>query len=117
MSDQESGSDKAEKRSSAETLNPKCRVCGHDLMEFRTGGRLGCPVDYGVFGETLAEFFMMNQSACIHVGKWPMRGPSRFEVLQLRADLREAISGQNYEVAAKIRDRLREMTEKRKVKQ
>ncbi|RLT09731.1 MAG: hypothetical protein DWI24_09530 [Planctomycetota bacterium] len=100
--------------STSAALNPKCTVCGQDLMQFRTGGRLGCPLDYEVFGETLTHFFETNQSALLHVGKWPKRGPSRFETLRWQAELRQAIVSQNYELAAQLRDRLQERKNQRK---
>ena len=79
-------------------LNPKCSVCGQDLMQFRTGGRLGCPLDYQVFAPTLSHFFETNQSASLH---W-------------QAEIRQAIVTQNYELAAQLRDRLRERKNQRK---
>lgn len=98
----------------SESLNPKCPVCGLDLMEFRTSGRLGCPIDYDIFANTLEAFFESNQLASLHVGKWPRRGPNRFEALKDRAELRLAIESQNYELAALLRDRIRDRTKQRK---
>ena len=91
-----------------ETLNPKCAVCGQDLMQFRTSGRLGCPLDYQVFGEAMLLFFETSQAASLHVGKWPKQGPSGFERLKWQAEMREAITRQDFEEAARLRDRLRE---------
>jgi protein arginine kinase activator len=114
MSSNPSESENSGVANAATTLNPKCSVCGQDLMQFRTGGRLGCPLDYQVFAPTLSHFFETNQSASLHVGKWPKRGPSRFETLRWQAEIRQAIVTQNYELAAQLRDRLRERKNQRK---
>jgi protein arginine kinase activator len=102
------GPDKNAGKPAHETLNPKCVVCGQDLMQFRTSGRLGCPLDYQVFGESMRHFFESSQAASLHVGKWPKRGPSGFERLKWQAEMREAITRQDFEEAARLRDRLRE---------
>lgn len=109
----ETGSDenaagKAEGKPAHERLNPRCSVCGQDLMQFRTSGRLGCPLDYVVFAESLGLFYETSQSASLHVGKWPKQGPSGFDTLRWQAEMREAIEKQDYERAARLRDCLRE---------
>ncbi|MBI1325503.1 hypothetical protein GC170_20250 [bacterium] len=93
--------------------NRKCPYCGLDTKGFRTTGRLGCPLDYDTFAAEIAPVFRSSQAASLHVGKWPKRGPSRFEALKLQFELRLAIERQDYETAAMIRDRMRDRTKPR----
>ena len=71
-------------------------------------------MDYDIFAHTLEAFYRSNQVASLHVGKWPSRGPNRFEALRDRAELLSAIESQNYELAAVLRDRIRDRTNQRK---
>jgi len=86
-----------------------CPDCGIKFMEFRTGGRLGCPADYDVFRHGLIPLISRNQGATRHVGKAPRRSRSGTDRARLRsrASLRDAIALEDYERAALIRDQLR----------
>ncbi len=46
-----------------------CPDCGIKFMEFRAGGRLGCPHDYWVFAKGLLPLFQRYHGATRHVGK------------------------------------------------
>ena len=85
-----------------------CPDCGIKFMEFRAGGRLGCPQDYRVFAAGLLPL----------VQRVPRRDPARGQGrpaprsgaghrLRLRTRLREAIAREDYEEAARLRDQLR----------
>ena len=84
-----------------------CPDCGMKFMEFRAGGRLGCPHDYRVFGRGLLPLGPAG----------PRRDPARGQGgppptgaghrLRLRTQLREAIAREDYEEAARLRDQLR----------
>jgi protein arginine kinase activator len=85
-----------------------CPDCGLKFMEFRIGGRLGCPGDYDVFGRGLVPLIRRAHGATRHVGKVPARRRSEAAGrLRLRAQLRDAIAREDYELAARLRDRLR----------
>jgi protein arginine kinase activator len=87
-----------------------CPTCGLRYMEFRHSGRLGCARDYEVFRvglEPLLERIHRHQR---HVGKVPRRlgdAARQDELLVLRRRLQEAIEGEAYEEAARLRDLLR----------
>jgi protein arginine kinase activator len=85
-----------------------CPDCGLRFMEFRIGGRLGCPTDYGAFVPGLLPLLKRTHSATRHVGKVPARRRGPDDRLRLRAQLREAIAREDYEAAAHLRDRLRQ---------
>jgi protein arginine kinase activator len=85
----------------------RCPDCGIKFMEFRAGGRLGCPQDYRVFARGLLPLVQRAHGATRHVGKAARPRPGAIHRLRLRSQLREAVSREDYEAAARIRDQLR----------
>lgn len=85
-----------------------CPDCGLNFMGFRAAGRLGCPNDYEVFARGLLPLLLRAHGATRHVGKVPRRRPAATPRLRLRAQLREAVAREDYERAARLRDRLRQ---------
>jgi protein arginine kinase activator len=88
-----------------------CPACGIKYMEFRAGGRLGCPHDYQVFRKPLLTLLKRIHRKTRHTGKIPIhsrrRADLQAEVLQLRQQLRRAVDKEAYEEAARLRDLLR----------
>jgi protein arginine kinase activator len=88
-----------------------CPACGIKYMEFRAGGRLGCPHDYQVFHKPLLALLKRIHRKTRHVGKVPRHSQRRAnleaEVLELRRQLRSAVDKEAYEEAARLRDLLR----------
>jgi protein arginine kinase activator len=76
-------------------------------MEFRAEGRLGCPQDYRVFSAGLLPLLQRYHGATRHVGKVARRPEGATQRLRLRTKLRAAIAREDYEEAARLRDRLR----------
>jgi protein arginine kinase activator len=92
-----------------ELAQRSCPICGLKFMEFRTGGRLGCPHDYQVFDRGLVPLIRRAHGASRHVGKVPRRRPdASVRTLELRAKLREAVAREDYEQAARLRDQIRQ---------
>jgi len=86
----------------------RCTLCGMKFMEFRTGGRLGCPHDYDLFRSGLLPIVLRSHGATRHVGKRPKRRDATAnQRLLFRARLRHAIDEEDYEQAAMLRDQLR----------
>lgn len=91
-----------------------CDVCGMTFAEFREHGQLGCPNDYDAFEKSLAPLLARAQEgATQHIGKVP-HGASDNEkkqnaLLRLRAELKEAITAEDYERAAVLRDQIKEL--------
>jgi protein arginine kinase activator len=98
----------------AEMLKTKCPVCGITYMEFKSSGRLGCATDYVVFKKALHPLLQRLHQADQHVGKVPSHMGANVakesEVLQLKRELDRAVQREDYERAAKIRDRIHEIT-------
>jgi protein arginine kinase activator len=90
-----------------ELAQSSCADCGVKFMEFRAGGRLGCPQDYWVFSKGLLPLLLRYHGATRHVGKVARRHEGASERLRLRTRLREAIAREDYEEAARLRDLLR----------
>lgn len=90
-----------------------CNVCGLSYSRFRETGRFGCGNCYKVFGDRLNPLFKKVHGNTIHTGKIPNRAGSRIKVLKevekLRQQLEEAIRNEEYEKAAAIRDKIREI--------
>lgn len=84
-----------------------CPDCGLKFMEFRAGGRLGCPRDYRVFAAGLLPLIQRYHGTTRHVGKTARPAGRADERLRLRTRLREAIAREDYEEAARLRDQLR----------
>lgn len=89
-----------------------CPACGIKYMEFRAEGRLGCPLDYAVFGSSLKPLLERIHRAGRHVGKSPRRrqftAAQQAELVDLQMRQRRAIETEAYEEAARLRDLLRE---------
>lgn len=91
-----------------ELARKTCPHCGLGYMEFRVEGRLGCPADYDCFEAGLTPLLAKSHGATRHVGKVAARGHRPSERLRLRCELRAAIAREDYEQAARLRDRLRQ---------
>ena len=91
-----------------------CPHCGITYAEFRARGRLGCPNDYEIFLEELQPLLeRIHHGGSQHVGKSPATSGGRSEadreLIELRRALAEAVQREQYEEAARIRDRIREI--------
>ena len=82
----------------------KCPACGYPVDSLQKTGRLGCAVCYEKFSVLLVEALTESQKGLTHLGKRPGRKLARRE--DLEAELRQLIQTEQYEEAAKIRDRL-----------
>ena len=92
-----------------------CPRCGIKFVEFRNSGRLGCPHDYQEFREELTPLLENIHGETRHCGKTPRRLPqskqTQSELIQLRNKLKQAINKEDYEEAARLRDRIRTLEE------
>ncbi len=90
----------------------KCPVCGFGQSDFKKTGRLGCAVCYATFADGLGPLLKGMHKGEAHVGKVPSRLAMTLEresrLKDLHRDLRQAVTDENYESAAQIRDRIRE---------
>ena len=92
----------------------KCDVCGMTFGEFRQKALLGCSHDYEAFERAMGPLIQRAQEGGTqHVGKVPHRAGTiekkQMALLRLRAQLKSAVDGENYEQAAAIRDEIKEL--------
>jgi protein arginine kinase activator len=88
-----------------------CPHCGYTLEKFREKAVLGCPYDYEVFEKQLLPLIKKaHDGAASHCGKIPGRMPmdsrKQIEIARLRQQLDDAVRNEDYEQAAKLRDKL-----------
>lgn len=92
---------------------PACPGCGTTLGDFKMRGRFGCGRCYDTFRAALMPLLERVHDAPRHQGRFPTRSVTlrtRPDTLaDLRRRLEAAISGENYEEAAMLRDQLRNL--------
>lgn len=90
----------------------KCPVCGFSQNDFKKTGRLGCSNCYQTFAEGLAPLLKGMHKGTAHIGKIPSRLMKTLErethLKELQRDLRNAVSSEDYESAAQLRDKIRQ---------
>jgi protein arginine kinase activator len=106
----------AQEADEGSALNQReCPQCGIKFVEFRNSGRLGCPHDYEEFRQELLPLLENIHGETKHCGKMPRRLPqnkqTQSELMQLRNRLKQAVTKEDYEEAAKLRDRIRQLEE------
>lgn len=92
----------------------KCDICDLSYNKFRNTGRFGCSKCYKTFGEKLNPLFKKVHGNTAHTGKIPNKAGSRIklirEIEKLKQDLNTAVSREEYEIAAELRDKIRELS-------
>ena len=88
-----------------------CRKCGWNTSQFRETGRLGCAECYSVFEPLLKMAIKNMHKGNIHVGKQPAtvdgsNAELAMKLLSLQKELEQHVLREEYEHAAKIRDRI-----------
>lgn len=93
----------------------RCPACGLTFLEFRNHGRFGCPHDYDAFKMELLPLMESVHGDTKHAGKTPRRAPrattAQAELAQLRQKLQTLVNEENYEEAARVRDRIKTLEE------
>ncbi|MBI5367569.1 MAG: UvrB/UvrC motif-containing protein [Planctomycetes bacterium] len=97
----------------------KCPKCGITYAEFRQRTRLGCPHDYVVFRGGLLPLLEKIHGATQHRGKAPAtfasaaraRETKEHALETLEKELDRLVKAEEYEKAAEVRDRIRQLKE------
>ncbi len=91
-----------------------CPVCGFTQADFKKTGRLGCSECYETFQETLDPILKAMHKGTQHIGKTPTRlHPTQSDRLkELQRSLHDAVSREDYESAANIRDEIKLLEDK-----
>ena len=91
----------------------QCPQCGFTLDKFGKKALLGCPYDYELFEKVLAPLIARaHDGKTTHCGKVPSKLPAdekkQMDLLNLKQQLEAAVKMENYELAAKLRDKIAE---------
>jgi protein arginine kinase activator len=91
----------------------RCGSCGLLYSDFSKTGRMGCPGCYDAFAAQLKTLLRKTHGATRHVGRRPGETEDlreeRRELRRLRAELSRAIRHEEYESAAALRDKIKEL--------
>lgn len=94
-------------------LDLVCKNCGLAYREFKEKGLLGCSECYSSFKETILSVIKGVQGNTDHYGKVPKTSGEEIlkkrKLLKLKEQLQKAIVSEEYERAAEIRDKIREV--------
>lgn len=103
-----------------------CSACGLTYREFQQTGKLGCAQCYQVFSQELRPLLQRIHGRSQHAGRTPtgnIQSPSHEDVSVqepvssskrmdiLRHRMEEAISAENFEEAARLRDKIRALAD------
>ena len=98
-----------------EKASLKCANCGLNYDDFKKFGRLGCSECYNAFNENLSTLLKKIHGSNQHLGKMPAHqapAPQSPDVTitlkDLKVQLQDAISKEDFEKAAELRDKIRE---------
>ena len=99
----------------------KCPNCGLTYQDFRRIGRLGCSECYQTFKDSLGVLLKRIHGSTQHLGRAPVKKVTlvekkKSETDTLRAKLQTAIEMEEFEEAAKLRDRIRALEAKKRKK-
>jgi len=95
-----------------------CPSCGTRFKTIRQSGKAGCAECYRVFRPRIQDLLEQSGHTESHVGRYPARVGSYKRLLvdreSLREELERAVHGEDYEAAARLRDRMKELEEERR---
>jgi len=91
-----------------------CPHCGFTLEQFTKKAVLGCPYDYEVFEKSLLPLIKKaHDGQTVHCGKVPSKMPKdtkkQVKLTALRQQLEVAVQSEDYELAAKLRDKITQL--------
>lgn len=96
-------------------VHATCPTCGLSYGAFMESGRLGCSSCYETFVEQLKPLLRKVQKDTTHKGKAPIKGDEqqllKREISDKRLQLKNAVTQENFEEAARLRDTIRNLEE------
>ncbi len=100
----------------SEVAGLKCPNCGLSYQDFKKIGRLGCGECYPIFRKYLTPLLKKIHGSTQHLGKSPYRVVAKprkkVNLVELRRMLQGAIEKEEFEEAAQLRDKIRELEKK-----
>lgn len=93
-----------------------CPNCGMTYNDFSHNGQIGCSVCYATFADRLEQMLRRIHGAIAHTGKVPRRSGGvlaiRQKIKNLKRQLNNYVSNEEYERAATIRDEIRQLEQR-----
>lgn len=103
----------------ARTQATRCEFCGSSYSDIAKSGHVGCANCYEIFGEQLLPSIRRIHGNTAHCGKnsgkadkqggKPYKETKEQKIEKLKSELDKAIKEQNFEYAAELRDKIKEM--------
>ena len=93
----------------------RCTGCGKSFEEIVSDGKMGCAECYGVFYDKLLPSLRRIHGKATHMGTRPVKNENNSyenQLSELKTKLSVAVEEQNFELAAKIRDEIKELSGK-----
>lgn len=103
----------------ARTQATRCEFCGSSYLDIAKSGHVGCANCYSVFGDQLLPSIRRIHGNTAHCGKnsgkaekqsvKPQEETKEQKLERLKSELDKAVQEQNFEHAAELRDKIKEM--------
>lgn len=90
----------------------RCSCCGSDFNSIAKSGKAGCPKCYSEFRAKFAPTLRKIHGNTVHSGKHSRvtaEQNAENEIKSLKKQLADAVSSENYELAAELRDKINAM--------
>ena len=91
----------------------RCPRCHMTIMDFKNTGKLGCCECYKTFGREMDAVLKNVHGSSLHQGKIPRKSGAKFitsrMIDNLRVSLSKAVAAEEYEEAARIRDKIKKL--------
>ncbi|WP_277302010.1 UvrB/UvrC motif-containing protein [Veillonella caviae] len=91
----------------------RCPHCGNTFEDFNRFGRFGCAHCYDTFEDQIESLVQRIQGSSNYEGKAPSKSSNifkaQYEIKQLRHQLELAIQEEQFEEAARLRDKIKEL--------
>lgn len=91
----------------------RCQCCGSSFEDIAKTGKVGCAECYNVFYEELLPSVQRIHGRTSHTGKLAHSAGTEVkvknEIAKLQTELEKAIKAQEFEKAAELRDKIREL--------
>ena len=93
--------------------NKRCECCGASFSDIAQTGRMGCSECYSTFKAELLPTLNRLHGKAVHVGNAPKTDDTKIKlsekIAELKAKLSKAVSCEEFEKAAELRDEIRRL--------
>lgn len=108
-----------------ETAEKRCTLCASTFDDIVNAGKVGCAECYNVFADELAPTIKRIHGNRRHIGRRPLKDLTKSgeektakedkeenpkdRIKKMKKELNDAVKSENYELAAELRDKIREV--------